>query len=606
MDRRRWQLPVAIIALAVLAAYPGAAQQQDRRERERAVVAKPADPPVPPNLGSIQIDQLECVEPELGDNPNLRSAQGGDRPLRRAKVWPLRLTPDGTQLTFRPARRTPKPLVSGATSATTEVDTQAGDQLSPEPGSSCRSQAVFSFYQSGLVLPEMPAINFPEQPCDDRGRCVETTRAWIRAHYHLWIAQLMINFIAAQDHSEKRAWLWGRPGINEDGLPVTIKTSFEYWFGRYSDKRFHAVKDGLDELWDVMRWAKTGGINVKLRCPGHLDDNNVCNTKKPAAHHIVRGNVDLCAAFYQVQSDDGLVPRSRSDQARLVNHELLHHLWVDWGDVWVAVQDHHYHGHGAGCGESPDSSAQYGESKIRHLATYLNGFNKDCGHLARNVRNNDTFAYFITAVGSSVYDGKMTQWPHKAEPTPQPPQCVGDENCLCDDKETWPGSDPFEPDGDYSATQWCYDGDGEMTCRATKFGATTKGICKRCDDVRGPGCECDNGHPCDVGACYGDDTFNGGTGHCFKDPPPAWACLADCSRLLNDENAWCYADYPTGEARCMDNLCTEPTAFNCNLDGGKVCRYDECVVECADDSDCADKGYPPIFHCNQGRCEHGL
>jgi len=26
----------------------------------------------------------------------------------------------------------------------------------------------------------------------------------------------------------------------------------------------------------------------------------------------------------------------------------------------------------------------------------------------------------------------------------------------------------------------------------------------------------------------------------------------------------------------------------------------------SDDAECADKGYPEIFHCNQGRCEHGL
>ena len=81
--------------------------------------------------------------------------------------------------------------------------------------------------------------------------------------------------------------------------------------------------------------------------------------------------------------------------------------------------------------------------------------------------------------------------------------------------------------------------------------------------------------------------------------------MVDCNRLFNDDNAWCYADYPTGEAHCMDFFCTEPEAFNCNLEG-KVCRDGDCVIECADDAECADKGYPGIFHCNQGRCEHGL
>jgi len=596
-SQRPWIGPVSIALLFVLAFQTADGQTRSVQKPDRATL--PTEPATPSTPDSIQSNRIECVEPEIGETPDLRTADGGQRPLRRASVWPRRLTKDKTQLNFVPEQTSSGPLNLNAakTATTTKAKTHAQDQLAPEPITGCRAKAVHSFYNNGLVLPDIPAIEFPDESCSDEGECIDATYAWMRAHYHLWIAQLMVNFIAAKDHSEKRAWAWGRPGINDQGNPITEKTSFEYWFGPYSEKRFQAVKDGLDELWDVMRAARSGGSDLELRCPGSYGSGNVCNTVKPAAHHIVRGNVDLCNGFFG--------DRAKSDQARIINHELLHHLWVDWGNVWVAVQDHHYHGHGAACIGTPDSSAQYGENKIRHLATYLNGYGKNCGHLARNVRNNDTFAFFITWVGASVYNGSMTQWPHPAEPTPHPPQCTGDENCLCDEQETWPLSEPFVPDGDYSGTQWCYDGDGEMTCRATKFGATTKGICKRCDDVRGPGCECDNGHPCDLGSCYGDDTFNGGTGHCFKDPPPPWACLADCSRLLNDDNAWCYADYPTGEARCIDNLCTEPEAFNCNLEG-KVCRYGDFVVECDDDAACAEKGYPPIFHCNQGRCEHGL
>jgi len=56
----------------------------------------------------------------------------------------------------------------------------------------------------------------------------------------------------------------------------------------------------------------------------------------------------------------------------------------------------------------------------------------------------------------------------------------------------------------------------------------------------------------------------------------------------------------------MDNIRTEPDTFNCNLEDGKVCRYGDRVIECADDAEPADKGYPPFFHCNQGGCEHGL
>ncbi len=583
----------------------------------RPTPPSPPDPSPQPSVGSIAIETFECVEPEIPDTPDLRSADGGQRPLQRIAVWPQRLNADKTRIDFRSegAGSSLSSIQAASSSSgppgaqgvqdiavtqttTAKAQTMGGmGNIAPKPGTACLDLALHHFQLYGYVLPDMPAVNWPNTECGNKTECVAANRAWIRAHYYTWIAQLMINFIAAEENSDKRAWLWSRPGINAQGNPITEKSSLEYWFGPYNNKRFWAVKDGLDELWDVFKHAKSGSYNIDLRCPDVMGAGNVCFTKKPGAHHIVRGNVDLCDAFF----DD----RPYYDQARIMAHELLHHLWVDWGDVWVAIQDKHYHGHGSACIGSPDSSAAYGESKIRHLATYLNGYGKSCGHRSRNVRNNDTYAYFILWAGELVYNGSMTQWPHPAEPTPHPPQCVGDENCLCEPEETWPANEPFVPDGDYSPDLYCWDGDGEMTCRATKFGATTEGICKRCDDVRGPGCVCDNGHPCDVGSCYGDDTFNGGTGYCFKEPPPGWACLADCSRLLNDDNAWCYADYPTGEARCMDYLCTEPEAYNCNLEG-KVCRYGECVFECQDDAGCAQKGYPGYFHCNQGRCEHGL
>ena len=58
-------------------------------------------------------------------------------------------------------------------------------------------------------------------------------------------------------------------------------------------------------------------------------------------------------------------------------------------------------------------------------------------------------------------------------------------------------------------------------------------------------------------------------------------------------------------ARCMDNLCTEPTAWECNQ-AGKVCRYGDCVVECNNNADCQAKGYPAYYQCQQSRCEHDV
>ncbi|MGH9890599.1 MAG: hypothetical protein ACREA0_01170 [bacterium] len=222
------------------------------------------------------------------------------------------------------------------------------------------------------------------------------------------------------------------------------------------------------------------------------------------------------------------------------------------------------------------------------------------------------------AIGDAVYRGDMVEWPLPTPPTPQPPECEGEEGCLCEDTSSWPNHTYFEPDGDWRADRWCGDDDGEMTCVETKFGAQTKRICTKCDAVRGPGCECDNQRPCEVGECFGNQTFNGGVGRCFKEPPLSWACLADCDRLFNSPAGWCYSDYPTGKARCMDRLCSKPEAFNCNLEGnlegssldnnleGQVCRYGECVVECDTTADCQAKGYPGSFVCQSNRCEYGF
>jgi hypothetical protein len=48
-----------------------------------------------------------------------------------------------------------------------------------------------------------------------------------------------------------------------------------------------------------------------------------------------------------------------------------------------------------------------------------------------------------------------------------------------------------------------------------------------------------------------------------------------------------------------------PQAFDCHKQG-KVCRYGECVVECNNNADCAEKGYPSYFECQQHRCEYAF
>ena len=262
--------------------------------------------------------------------------------------------------------------------------------------------------------------------------------------------------------------------------------------------------------------------------------------------------------------------------------------------------DTHLHGHKSLCAANLKTEKHYGESKIRHLATYENGDGDDCHHLDKNFRNNDTHAYFITRIGQSILDGTMTEWPAWADPTPQPPsQCDnGEEGCQCLPITTWEGEGEY-PDGDEFG-QYCPDYKGPtLTCQKTMFNASSNvGICKDCDDVRGPGCDCDFQYPCDEGFCWGEDTWgpNQGTGQCYLDQPPDFQCLADCKTLSNDDYAWCYSDHPSGEARCMDNSCGHIKELECFL-AGTVCRYGDCMPggECAGAQDCWDLGYPGIF-----------
>ena len=134
------------------------------------------------------------------------------------------------------------------------------------------------------------------------------------------------------------------------------------------------------------------------------------------------------------------------------------------------------------------------------------------------------------------------------------------------------------------------------------------GICTRCEGTeRAGGCECEDTEQCAPGLfCYGADTHGiGGVGHCYDADPPSWACLADCERLLNDPGAECLQDYPTG-GRCIDSLCSPMEAEQC-FQQGMVCRYGECVIECASEADCDELGYPSeTFHCVTNECRHSL
>ncbi len=340
-------------------------------------------------------------------------------------------------------------------------------------------------------------------------------------------------------------------------------------------------------------------LAIHLRCPQKLQNpGNGCFSVEPAAHHVVKGYLDLCASFFDSDRHDD------ADRGRLVAHELLHHLFVQYGNIWVALQDRHYHGHGLGCGLKPKSDAAYGEDKIRHLATYRNSNGNDCGHLPRNVRNNDTYAQFVKAIGDRVYRGTLVEWPLPTPPTPQPPECERRENCLCEDASSWPLNEYFEPDGDWRADRWCPDNDGEMTCMETSFGAHTEGICKKCDTFRRPGCDCDDGRPCAVGSCFGDQTFNGGVGHCFKEPSPLVGLPRRLQAPLQLERRLVLQRLSDRQGALHGPLVRKARRLRLRRGGqGLPLRRVRGRV-CDSTADCPAKGYPSNFECQSHRCEY--
>jgi hypothetical protein len=471
----------------------------------------------------------------------------------------------------------------------------------------CPEQALLNF---GPLPNDMPPIKLPiiRPSCQQSAKCIRVAETWIRGHHHAWRANQIIEGLSSMAPGTRHQ-LWSNAGADKNGEALgapdgSHPTSPHYWYGAFTDDRWQRIKMAQEKLWKVYRTARTadGAIAIRIRCPtvdGDAnsvgDPGNICFTSvaNPAAHHFSKGWVNICPNGFALGSDGFL---------KILLHEPMHHVFA----TGVALRDLWTHWHGSTCAASPRTEFMYGVGRIRELATYLNSQGQGCGHRNISPKTIDAHALFVREIGTRVRSGQMWWWPH-IQASPQPPTCTGDPGCLCDETPT--GGPAVAPNGDYSPNHHCTDHDGVATCVKTAVTAgAIVGICTRCEDERGPGCECNKLHmPCDVGECFGDDTYGyaAGWGECYKAPPPPWACLADCQRLFNDTGAWCYFNPPAGQARCMDSECDEPTAYNCAIQN-QICRDGACIgLECGPDVTCADLGYPAYYHCSASfKCEH--
>jgi hypothetical protein len=485
------------------------------------------------------------------------------------------------------------------------LDQQGGLALEYPP-TTCEEKAVAEFSKAGPLVPEMPPVHFPPVGSCSDAECVLALTGWISAHHNAWRAQQMLDYVAGQN-AYYRSFIWGQPGLTQNGNPTTEESSPEYWFGHFADYRLDAIRSGIGKLRDMFDTLKTGGLAINLYCPTVA--GNLCFTSAASAHHVVRSDVALCDPFFILEDPNG-DPVTYWPRAQVSTHELMHHRTVeftkDGNNLSRAVQDTHLHGHGDLCISDVSTVKFYGKGRVRELATYFNSEQGNCKHREKAFGNNDSWGYFVTRIGDLVHRKIMWTWPAPAAPTPQPPDCdePGVEACQC--AETLPFGEGSDPDGDAAIDEYCPDDETELSCINTKFNASsTVGVCVDCEEFRGPGCECDSGQLCDQGDCFGEDTFGGGgTGHCYVNPIPPWVCLADCERLFNDPAAYCYHE-ALGGARCYDSGCSEPEAESCFLQG-KVCRDSACVIECVNQQGCTALGYPPAFECIENRCEFPL
>ncbi len=505
-------------------------------------------------------------------------------------------------------------LLASAMAARSGVSDQFEDRPTSLTSSfvptSCEEKSIVAF---GPRPSDMPPVTFPEvQDCQtmhwepQHAECIRVLSAWMELHYWTWRVMQVAASLDSRNPAN-REWAWSRPAYSwgfQGPVAGDGCTSLEFWFGPYHPVRYAGWRHAMQRYWDRVRHAVAGHTDLKLVCRYWPEDQyNLCYTSdvSPAGHHETIGKINICVDNFAVGTFD--------DPARvgkLVGHELFHILWFQLDGQWRLIGDVVSHAHGDLCSADRKSERIYGEDEIRHLVTYRNSKGSDCGHLDKNLTVCDTHALYISTLGKALRAKSVTSWPMPADPTPQPPSCVGGEGCLC---ETVAFDDA--PDGDFAADKFCTDNDGQLTCVRTKVNASsTVGICKRCDTERGPGCECDHQRPCAVGTCFGDDTRGGGVGHCFLDPPPDWMCLADCQRLFNSPAAWCWHDYPGGRARCIDPFCEPWDVLDC-LEAGGVCRSNQagvpqCVNECVDDSGCLAAGYPGSFRCIGGACQFPL
>ena len=263
------------------------------------------------------------------------------------------------------------------------------------------------------------AVKMPEINNCAAMECGRAGAAWIRAVHDVWRVRQMLDIIASESNSQRRAFLWKQPAASPKGEKLSEHTSLAYFFGSYTEDRFNAIRWAYNRLWEDMFDHKLQGLKLDFECRPSLA-GDVCNTnrKNVPAHHIVKSNIKLCDGFFDRVSDDY--------RALLMVHEMLHHIYIPFkigkDSGFGPIQDTHTHSHGNSCAANPRTNKGYGLDALRHLATYSSSGGKTCSHRNYALRNNDTYAWASMRIGGHVRRGATGWWPYKDNNPGTPPQ----------------------------------------------------------------------------------------------------------------------------------------------------------------------------------------
>ena len=335
---------------------------------------------------------------------------------------------DPTRVGVRPARVTPKPLVSGVQAA--KVGTAAAGG---------RIGAIDDPVESLDLPPEMPAVHLPDFVA---GSCTgmqpgqslyEAKRSWALAHHHVWRAYQLLEFIG-ESPGQFRDDYWEDGYRSADG---NENWSPRNWFGPYASHRAGAIREVVGKLWDRFRSGEFNGIEIRVKCPTPANEadnpGNICFTWEPPAHHVVKGYVNLCEGFFD---------ESEAYRALLLAHEMLHHATVSWKENGISksyfLGDTHTHADGNTCATGLKAEKMYGANRTMHLAA-----TGECWHRNIAMRNNDNYGWFIMRLGEAVRNGDLASFPTEGVPW-QSPGATGNECSEIDVPP--PGEDIQDPE----------------------------------------------------------------------------------------------------------------------------------------------------------------